>query len=140
MRVYFVPALFLHFCAVYPSRQQLFVERRWRTILLYLPAGILLPLASFIYLRDFLAGGIPILRQIPIVSESFVALFWKLSFFHFAVALIVSAALLVRTWVKAKSRGSSAAEMGCLGIALAITPFTILYGVSYLFWPRAIHG
>src|SRR6266705_2597208 len=27
--------LFLHFCALYPTRQQLFPERRWRATVLY---------------------------------------------------------------------------------------------------------
>ena len=104
------------------------------------PPGFCSPLASFIYLRDFLAGGIPILRQIPIVSESFVALFWKLSFFHFAVALIVSAALLVRTWVRQRVRGSSAAEMGCLGIASQLLPSQYSTELVTSSAPRAIHG
>ena len=128
------PPLFLHFCAVYPSRQQLFTERRWRTALIYLPAAVLLLLAGFIYLRDFLAGGIPFLRQIPVVSESFVALFWRLSFFHFAIALVASAALLVRTWFRAKSAiVRQQLKWVVWGTLLAIAPFTLLYAVSYLF-------
>src|ERR1700682_4261093 len=35
--ILFAP-LFLHFCALYPARQQLFSEKRWRTGVLYLPA------------------------------------------------------------------------------------------------------
>src|SRR4030095_6298845 len=72
--VLFAP-LFLHFCLLYPSRQQLFTDRR-RTVLLYVPAILLLVLTSFIYLRDVLAQAIPIVRQIPALSESFVGLFW----------------------------------------------------------------
>jgi two-component system NtrC family sensor kinase len=128
------PPLFLHFCAVYPSRQQLFTERRWRTALTYLPAAVLLLLASFIYLRDFLAGGIPFLRQIPVVTEPFVALFWRLSFFHFATALIASSSLLVRTWVRAKSAVvRQQLKWVVWGTLLAIAPFILLYAVSYLF-------
>lgn len=128
------PPLFLHFCAVYPSRQQLFTERRWRTALIYVPAAVLLLMGSFIYLRDFLAEGITFLRQIPAVSESFVALFWKVSFFHFAIALVVSAALLVRTWVRAKSAVvRQQLKWVVWGTVLAIAPFTLLYAVSYLF-------
>ena len=39
--ILFAP-LFLHFCALYPSRQQLFATRRWRAVLLYVPACLLL--------------------------------------------------------------------------------------------------
>ena len=39
--IFFAP-LFLHFCALYPSRQQLFATRRWRAVSLYIPALLLL--------------------------------------------------------------------------------------------------
>ncbi|HKR58150.1 MAG TPA: ATP-binding protein, partial [Pyrinomonadaceae bacterium] len=126
------PPLFLHFCALYPLKQQLFAKRR-RTVLLYVPAILLLLLTSFIYLRDVLAQAIPVIRQIPQFSESFVALSWKLSFFHFVAALIASATLLVRTWVKAKSAVvRQQMKWVVWGSLLAIAPFSLLYGVGYL--------
>ncbi len=36
---YFVP-LFLHFCIRYPVRSSVFGERRWKTIILYVPAAV----------------------------------------------------------------------------------------------------
>src|SRR6185503_14231056 len=126
------PPLFLHFCALYPLKQQLFANRR-RTILLYLPAIGLLVLTSFIYLRDVLAQAIPPLRSIPPLSESFVELSWRVSFFHFVAALIASAALLVRTWARAKSAVvRQQLKWVVWGSLLAIAPFTLLYGVGYL--------
>ena len=127
------PPLFLHFCALYPLKQQLFADKR-RTLLLYAPAVVLLALTSFVYLRDVLAQAIPVLRDVPALSESFVELTWKLSFFHFVAALIASAALLVRTWVKAKSAVvRQQMKWVVWGSLLAIAPFTVLYGVGYLF-------
>lgn len=127
------PPLFLHFCALYPSKQTLFSERRWRTILLYVPAVILLALASFIFLRDVLAPLIPILRRVPPLSESFVGLFYKLSFVHFVVGLVGSAVLVVRTAVNAKSAVvRQQMKWVVWGSLLAIAPFTILYGAGYL--------
>lgn len=126
------PPLFLHFCLLYPLKQQLFTDRR-RTVLLYVPAILLLVLTSFIYLRDEVAKAIPVVLQIPALSESFVGLAWKLSFFHFVVAVIASAAFLVSTWVKAKSAVvRQQLKWVVWGSLLAITPFTILYGVGYL--------
>jgi PAS domain S-box-containing protein len=126
------PPLFLHFCALYPLKQQLFANRR-RTILLYLPAIGLLVLTSFIYLRDVLAQAIPPLRSIPPLSESFVELSWRVSFFHFVAALIASAALLVRTWARARSAVvRQQLKWVVWGSLLAIAPFTLLYGVGYL--------
>ncbi|MGH9967181.1 MAG: ATP-binding protein [Pyrinomonadaceae bacterium] len=132
------PPLFLHFCALYPSKQQLFSDRRWRTALLYVPAIGLLLLGSFIYLRDVLAHAVPAFRQIPALSESFVGLYWKLSFFHFVIALIASAVLLVRTWSRAKSAViRQQMKWVVWGSLLAIAPFTLLYGVGYLLGAQA---
>ena len=132
------PPLFLHFCALYPSRQQLFAERRWRVIWFYLPAILLLILASFIFLRDVLTPVIPVLRKIPGLSEPFVGLFYRLSFFHFLVALIASAVLLIRTLITAKSTVvRQQMKWVVWGSLLAITPFTFLYGVGYLFGAQA---
>ena len=128
------PPLFLHFCALYPSKQQLFEGRRWRVVLLYLPGIILLALGSFIFLRDALTPVIPVLRHVPGLSESFIGLFYKLSFAHFVAALIASALLLVRSWSTAKSAVVRQQMKWVIwGLLLAIAPFTLLYGVGYLF-------
>ena len=136
--ILFAP-LFLHFCVLYPTKQQLFAKKRWRAILLYVPAILLLlmsaivflPLGAFVYLSSALqafgikAGG---------VSESFVDAFYRLSFFHFIVGLVASGALLVRTYVTAKSAlVRQQMKWVVWGTLLAVTPFTLLYGVVYLF-------
>ncbi|HEU4478493.1 MAG TPA: hypothetical protein VFR80_08240, partial [Pyrinomonadaceae bacterium] len=128
------PALLVHFCALYPLKQQLFAERRRRTVLLYVPAIALLLLTTFVYLRDELAKAVPAVGQVPALSESFVALYWRLCFFHLVAGLIASAVLVVRTWVKAKSAVvRQQMKWVVWGSLLAIAPFTLLYGVGYLF-------
>ncbi|MEP6635085.1 MAG: ATP-binding protein [Acidobacteriota bacterium] len=127
------PPLFLHFCALYPSRQILFTERRWRTALLYLPALVLLALASFVFLRDVLAPLLPVLRRVPALSESFIGLFYKLSFLHFVAGLIGSAILVVDNAIHAKSAVvRQQMKWVVWGSLLAIAPFTLLYGAGYL--------
>jgi len=127
------PPLFLHFCLVYPLRQQLFQAKRWRAALLYLPALLLLSLASFVFLRDVLTPIVPALRQVPSLSESFVGGFYKLSFFHFAAGLIASVFFLVRTWIRAKSAVVRQQMKWVIwGLVLAVTPFTLLYAVGFL--------
>ncbi|MGH9955838.1 MAG: ATP-binding protein [Pyrinomonadaceae bacterium] len=128
------PPLFLHFCALYPSKYQLFSERRWRTVFLYIPAIILLILATFTFLRDVFTPLVPLLRRVPTLSESFIGLFYKLSFIHFVGALMASAVLLVRTALKAKS-AVVRQQMKWLvwGSLLAIAPFTLLYAIGYIF-------
>src|SRR5207244_12496331 len=41
------PTLFLHFCLVYPERS-LWLARRWRILLAYAPAALLLPLYGLV--------------------------------------------------------------------------------------------
>jgi two-component system NtrC family sensor kinase len=130
--ILFAP-LFLHFCMVYPERQQLFQEKRWRAVLLYGPAVLLLLLASFVFLRNVLTPIIPPLSRIPSASPSFVALFYKLSFAHFVAALVASVFFLVRTWSRAKSTVIRQQMKWVLwGSLLAVAPFTLLYAVGFL--------
>ena len=135
--ILFAP-LFLHFCALYPTKQQLFATQRWNAVWLYVPAMVLLlmaavvflPLGAFVYLSSVLkavgitAGG---------VSESFVETFYRVSFLHFVAGLVASGALLVRTYSSAKSAlVRQQMKWVVWGTVLAVAPFTLLYGVVYL--------
>jgi two-component system, NtrC family, sensor kinase len=130
--ILFAP-LFLHFCMLYPSRQQLAAPRRRRAIWLYVPAFFLLALTVIVYLRDELAKGIPVFARIP-VSVQLIGLLNWLYMLHFAVALVASAVLLVRTFVKAKSTVvRQQVKWVAWGTLLSITPFVFLYALVYLF-------
>ncbi|HVF23873.1 MAG TPA: histidine kinase dimerization/phospho-acceptor domain-containing protein, partial [Pyrinomonadaceae bacterium] len=135
--ILFAP-LFLHFCMLYPTKQQLFAKNRWYVVALYVPAMLLLlmaavvflPLGAFVYLSSALrafgitAGG---------VSESFIDVFYRLSFAHFIAGLVASGALLVRTYVTAKNAlVRQQMKWVVWGTVLAVTPFILLYGVVYL--------
>src|SRR5574338_31473 len=130
--ILFAP-LFLHFCARYPSRQQLFATGRWRAVLLYVPSFLLLAFTTIVYLRDEIAKGIPVFARIP-VSEQLIGMLYWLYILHLAVALVASAVLLVRTFVKAKSMTvRQQVKWVAWGTVLSITPFILLYAVVYLF-------
>jgi PAS domain S-box-containing protein len=130
--IFFAP-LFLHFCTLYPSRQQLFATRRWRAVLLYVPALFLLAFTTVVYLRDEMAKGISAFSRIP-VSEQLIGILYWLYILHLGVALVASAVLLVRTFVKAKSTVvRQQVKWVAWGTLLAITPFVLLYAVVYLF-------
>jgi two-component system NtrC family sensor kinase len=127
------PALFLHFCSLYPTRQQLFATRRWRALVLYVPAIFLLVLSIPLFLRDELAKVLPFIHRIP-VTESLVGFFYAACMVQFVVALIASAALLIRTYFTAKAMiVKQQVKWVVWGTALAVTPFTLLYAVVYLF-------
>jgi two-component system, NtrC family, sensor kinase len=130
--ILFAP-LFLHFCALYPSRQQLFATKRWRAIWLYVPALLLLAFTVVVLLRDELAKAIPVFARIP-VSEQLIELMYWLYMAHLAVALIASTALLMRTFVKAKNTiARQQVKWVAWGTLLSVTPFILLYAVVYLF-------
>jgi PAS domain S-box-containing protein len=128
--ILFAP-LFLHFCIVYPQRQQIFEKRRWRVILLYVPALLLLLLASFVFY------GV-LTQLVPHVSDKVVGVFYKLSFFHFVVALVASVFFLIRTWATARSAVvRQQMKWVVWGSLLAVAPFTLLYGVGFLLGAQA---
>src|SRR5678816_3862230 len=130
--ILFAP-LFLHFCMLYPSRQQFSAPRSWRAIWLYVPAFFLLAFTVLGYLRDELAKGIPAFSRIPVSEQLFGILDW-LYMLHLSVALVASAALLVRTYVKAKSTIVRQQVKWVAWVTLlAITPFIFLYALVYLF-------
>jgi len=130
--ILFAP-LFLHFCMLYPSRQQLFAKRRWRAVWLYVPAFFLLAVTATILLRDELAKAIPVFSRIP-VSEQLFGILWWLYILHLVIALAASAALLVRTFVKAKSTTvRQQVKWVAWGTLLSVTPFVFLYALVYLF-------
>lgn len=132
------PPLFLHFCIVYPERQQLFQEKRWRAALLYLPSILLLLLATFVFLRGVIAPVASPLGRIPELSDAAVGLFYKLSFAHFVVMLIASVAFLMRTWIKARSAVvRQQMKWVVWGSLLAVAPFTFLYAIGFLLGRQA---
>ena len=136
--IIFAP-LFLHFCALYPTKQQLFSKKRWRTVLLYVPAILLLataaiihlPLGAFIYVSSALrAVGI----RSSGVSESFLDFFYRIGFFHFTVGLLGGLGLLFKTYFTAKSAlVRQQLKWVVWGTVLSVGPFILLYGVVYLF-------
>ena len=136
--IIFAP-LFVHFCALYPTRQQLYPNRRWGAIWLYVPAILLLLTAAVVFLPQApFAILSTVLRWVGIktggVSESFVDFFYRISFLHFIVGLAAGAGLLVRRYATAKNAlVRQQMKWVVWGALIAVTPFILLYGVVYLF-------
>jgi two-component system, NtrC family, sensor kinase len=130
--IMFAP-LFLHFSAIYPVRYHLFESRRWRSVLLYVPAFILLGVATFVFLANQLELLFPSAHQLFVYSQNFAVRFFRASFIHFAIALVVSAALLVRRFVISKNTvARQQLKWVVWGTVLAIAPFMLLYGAGYI--------
>jgi PAS domain S-box-containing protein len=128
--IMFAP-LFLHFSSIYPVRYHLFEERRWRSMLLYVPAVLLLSVATFVFFHDELSTVLP--QRLLDYSLNFGAGFYKAAFIQFAIALVASAALLVRRFVISKSTvARQQLKWVVWGSALAIAPFTVLYALGFI--------
>ncbi|HZJ45105.1 MAG TPA: ATP-binding protein [Pyrinomonadaceae bacterium] len=131
------PPMILHFCLLYPSKHQLFANRRWRSVLLYVPALLLFLISIVLFLRDELSRLLPSLQRIP-VTEAELGLFYKVGFAQLTIALVASAVIVLRTFLKT---GSAVVRQQLKwvvwGTLLAVTPFTFLYGLGYLFGARS---
>jgi len=128
--IMFAP-LFLHFSTIYPVRYHLFEERRWRSVLLYLPAALLLCVATFVFFHDELARVLP--HRLLDYSVNFGAGFYKGAFIQLVVALLASAALLIRRFVISKNTvARQQLKWVVWGSALAIVPFTALYATGFI--------
>ncbi len=128
--IMFAP-LFLHFSTIYPVRYHLFEERRWRSLLLYVPAMLLLGIAAFVFFHDELSRVLP--QRLLDYSLNFAAAFYKAAFIQFTIALVASAALLVRRFVISKNTvARQQLKWVVWGSALAIAPFTVLYALGFI--------
>ena len=128
--IMFAP-LFLHFSTIYPVRYRLFEERRWRSVLLYVPAIILLGVATVVFFHDELVKVFP--PRLLDYSLNFAAGFYKVAFIQFAIALVASAVLLVRRFVISKNAvARQQLKWVVWGSALAIAPFTLLYATGFI--------
>jgi two-component system NtrC family sensor kinase len=125
--ILFAP-IFVHFCARYPVHQQIAQRRRWPVLFIYTPALLLTIAAALIYfLKD---------SQLPL-SPQFVDGYDKLIFMHFMLGILTGAGLLVRTFIKSEAAVvRQQLKWVVWGSALAITPFTLLYAIPYIFGLR----
>jgi two-component system NtrC family sensor kinase len=125
--ILFAPLL-IHFCARYPVHQPSSQRRRWPISLIYIPALVLTIIAAIIYFSK------P--SQLPF-SAQFIDGYYVGIFVHFMLGLLTSAGLLVRTFVKSDvAVVRQQLKWVVWGSALAITPFTLLYAIPYIFGIR----
>jgi PAS domain S-box-containing protein len=122
--ILFAP-IFVHFCAIYPSHHKLSTERRWLAALLYVPAAFLIVAAAINYFERYLHIRF---------SEAATGWYYQAIFIHFWAALVLSGVLLVRTFLKSDvAVVRQQLKWVVWGSALAIAPFSLFYGVGYVF-------
>ena len=112
-------------------------RRRWRAGLLYVPAVLLLLLASFVFLRGVLTPVLPAPAQCSRPSlKSFVGVLLQAEFLSTSwPGLVASVFFLVRTWIRAKSAVVRQQMKWVIwGSVLAVAPFTLLYADRVSCW------
>ncbi|MBC7910855.1 MAG: PAS domain S-box protein, partial [Pyrinomonadaceae bacterium] len=126
--ILFAP-LFLHFCAIYPTRHNLSSKRRWLAVLIYLPAFFLLAVSAVTYFAP------PSRLERFGINESFdlVGRYGKAVFVHFWLSLAVGTSLLVWRFFKSKSAvARQQLKWVMSGALIAVTPLTLLYGINHV--------
>ncbi len=88
--------MFVHFATIYPARPQLVSRRRWLTVALYVPPVILIAAESWLRFA-------PLRNLIPISALNARNWLSKVELFLFAVSLLASAAMLIRTYRQAQN-------------------------------------
>ncbi|MGB9205999.1 MAG: ATP-binding protein [Terriglobales bacterium] len=115
------PALFLHFVLTFPERREFVSKRRWSIPLVYLPGAALLGIQ--ILALEYLKASASLLFKLNCVD-----LAYQTIFFVSAAAVLwnnyqQATTPILRQQLKWITRGT----------ILAITPFTLLYVLPYLF-------
>ncbi len=129
--VLFAP-LFLHFCAIYPVRRQLFARYHRLVALLYLPAICLSVLTALVLYQNEIQY-VTHLRP-PTFSADFISGLYRVELAHLALALVAGALVLIRRFWRSKNAVvRQQLKWVVWGSVLAIAPFTLLYAVGYLF-------
>src|SRR5260370_3624655 len=128
--------LFLHFSSIDSVRYHLFEERRWGSVLLYGTAFALLGVAAIVFLRDPLIRALPFASSLLKYSPEFAVRFYKAAFLQFAIAMLISLALLIRRFVISKNTVARQ-QLNCVvwAFLLALVPFTFLYATGYIIVP-----
>ncbi len=127
--VLFAP-LFLHFCAIYPTRYNLSTDRKWLAPLLYVPAILLVAVAAIAYFvpsSQLGRFGIP-------AGFDLIGWFDKASYVQFTLALMIGAGILVWRFFKNKSAiVRQQLKWVMAGAVIAVTPLTLLYSINHVF-------
>ncbi|HVF56199.1 MAG TPA: ATP-binding protein [Pyrinomonadaceae bacterium] len=123
--------VFVHFCAIYPVRYRLSERWPWLAYLLYAPAALLIALSALFMLPALWPRLAFVTTLFP---ENFSATLWVAEVACLSLALLSGALLLVRRFVKSESAiVRQQLKWVVWGSALAVTPFTLLYAVGYVF-------
>ena len=138
---FFVP-LFLHFCLRYPVRMNVFDETRWKTVALYIPAG-LITLGIFVLsltfpIVDWLVPNSALVENLTVLTNqySLFKIFYQANFYQFVGGVSLGATVLLWRFFKSRQQPlvHQRIKWAMWGTIAAITP-VIIYQIARRFVP-----
>jgi PAS domain S-box-containing protein len=97
---FFVP-LFVHFCLRYPTRSAIFDDRKWKTVALYVPAGLITLTVQALTLGQLInAFSIAATLRSFVSSTGAFALFNQVLLVHFIAGILIGAGVLIWRFVR----------------------------------------
>ena len=138
---FFVP-LFLHFCLRYPVRMNVFDETRWKTVALYIPAG-LITLGIFVLsltfpIVDWLVPNSALVENLMVLTNqySLFKIFYQANFYQFVGGVSLGATVLLWRFFKSRQQPlvHQRIKWAMWGTIAAITP-VIIYQIARRFVP-----
>ncbi len=121
--------MFVHFAVIYPTQEHIFRKRRWKASLLYIPAILLI--AAEIWLRFASLRAL-----LPLSAVNVRSLLSNLEITFFAISMIGSATLLVRTFRQTRTVvARQQLKWVMWGMSVASILFTAFYLPSYFTQP-----
>jgi signal transduction histidine kinase len=116
-----LPALFLHFVLTFPEKRDIVKKRPWALALIYLPGAFLVSI-RLAAMRLLEASG-RLSRAVDRIDLSYGALFFVLAATFLWYSYAKASSTILRQQLKWVTRGT----------ILAITPFTLLYVLHFVF-------
>jgi PAS domain S-box-containing protein len=122
-------ALFLHFCLRYPVRSEVFLEHsRWRTYLLYFPAGLISLAFLVISVVPQLLPASGLAERLAALDNAYdiYAALDKTNFYHFVIFVAAGAGVLIRRfWRNQQTIVRQRLKWAMWGTIAAITPIVV---------------
>lgn len=138
---FFVP-LFLHFCLRYPVQTNIFHDKRWKTLVLYIPAT-LITLGIFVLsltfpIVDWISPNSALVENLAVLTNKYnlFDFFYQANFYQFVAGVSLGAIVLLQRFFRSRQQPliHQRIKWAMWGTIAAVTP-VILYQIARRFVP-----
>lgn len=132
----FFPAIFLHFCLRYPTRSEIFGEKRWKTFALYAPATLIFlsTIACYISFRsELMDQWAQLIEKYDILGNLYL-----IAFVHFYTIVSIGAGVLIwRFFSNKQLLVRQRLKWAVLGTITAIIPILLFQVIKqFIYFPE----